>query len=144
MAHTAFDLIIGGVPRFAAEAPWAWRLLSRFLRGLPARARTETPGRAPAVADAAGHSDIVLVVADPECYVLPEVGERLVRGLAGRPDLSLVLPVSNEPWTEEARRAPPFVYMTPTQLAEAVAYVASLPGGLRPSESPSSPVFAIR
>jgi 2-polyprenyl-3-methyl-5-hydroxy-6-metoxy-1,4-benzoquinol methylase len=144
MADTAFDLIIGGIPRFGAEAPWAWRLLTRFLRGLPARERTETPGRAPAVADAAGRSDIVLVIADPECYVLPEVGERLVRGLAGRPDLSLVLPVSNEPWTEEARRAPPFVYMTPTQLAEAVAFVASLPGGLRPAESPSSPVFAIR
>ena len=98
------------------------------------------------MADAAGDAPIVLVQADPEAYLLPPAGLRLVRALAARPDLALVLPVSNEAAAEEARAAPPFAYQTPTLLSEAADFVAALAQGrpLRPAESPSSPVFAVR
>ena len=140
----AFDLVVGGIPRFLAEAPWAWRLLSRYLRQLHAAKRTETPGRAPTVADAQGRAAIVLVQADAEAYMLPEVARRLVQRLEERPDLALVLPVSNEPWCEEARLAPPFAYQTPTLLSEAVALIARSNAPLRAAEEPDSPVFAVR
>jgi len=139
-----FDLIVCGVPRFAAEAPWAWRLLSRYLRRLPARRRTEAAGRLPTVSEIPGDSELVLVDSDPEAYVLPEVGERLIRALDSGEGFELILPVSNEPWAEEARRDPPFQYATPTGLCEAVAAIASSGGPIRPAEAPSSPVFAIR
>jgi 2-polyprenyl-3-methyl-5-hydroxy-6-metoxy-1,4-benzoquinol methylase len=84
------------------------------------------------------------VHADPEAYLVPEAAARLSEGLAARPDLDLVLPVSNEPWCEEARLAPPFAYLTPTQLAEAAAAVAALAGPLRPALAPASPVYAVR
>lgn len=98
----------------------------------------------PAVAHAAGDSSIVLAHADPEAYLLPQVGLRLVRGLAMRPDLSVLLPVSNEPACEEARLAPAFAYTTPTLLAEAAASIAGAAGPLRLCEAPASPVYAAR
>ncbi|HEY3204761.1 MAG TPA: class I SAM-dependent methyltransferase [Thermoanaerobaculia bacterium] len=98
----------------------------------------------PAILDAAGEAAIVLVQTDAEAYMLPEVGLRLVKNLAGRPDLDLVLPVSNEPWTDEARLAPPFAYPTPTLLSEAAAFIAASAGALRPAQTPASPVFAVR
>jgi 2-polyprenyl-3-methyl-5-hydroxy-6-metoxy-1,4-benzoquinol methylase len=102
------------------------------------------PGRDPRVADAAGDAPVVLVQADPEAYLLPGPGLRLVRALASRPDLALTLPVSNEADSEEARVAPPFSYSTPTLLSEAVDFVAGVGGPLRPAGSPSAPVFAVR
>ena len=132
------------MPRFAAEAAWAWRLVLRYARALPARERTETPGRDPIVADAAGDGEIVLVQADPEAYLLPGPGQRLVAALAGRPDLSIVLPVSNEALAPEERFAPPFAYLTPTLLAEAADFAAASAGPLRPLAVPSTPVYAIR
>ena len=132
------------MPRFRAEAPWAWRLLARFLRQLPARRRTEVRGRAPVAGDAAGQSAIVLVHADPEAYLVPLAAARLTEGLAARPDLDLLLPVSNEPWCEAARLAPPFAYMTPTLLAEAAAAVAAAAGPLVPLPEAASPVYAVR
>jgi 2-polyprenyl-3-methyl-5-hydroxy-6-metoxy-1,4-benzoquinol methylase len=86
----------------------------------------------------------VLVQADPEAYLLPAPGLRLVRALVSRPDLAVALPVSNEADAEEARGAPPFAYLTPTLLSEAVDFVAASGGPLRVSASPSSPVFSVR
>ena len=127
-----FDLVVGGVPRFRAEAPWAWRLLRARLRPLPAGTRVETPGRVPAVSDAAGR-------------VPDRARPRRSRGLSRSrarssassrpsrpiPRSSSSLPVSNEPWCEEARRAPPFAYLTPTLLAEAAAAIVARRGPLR-------------
>jgi 2-polyprenyl-3-methyl-5-hydroxy-6-metoxy-1,4-benzoquinol methylase len=96
------------------------------------------------VADAAGESAIVLVHADPEAYLVPAAALRLTEGLAARSDLDLLLPVSNEPWCEEARLAPPFAYPTPTLLAEAAAAVAAAAGPLRRAAAPASPVYAVR
>jgi 2-polyprenyl-3-methyl-5-hydroxy-6-metoxy-1,4-benzoquinol methylase len=114
---------------------------------LPATRRTEIPGREPLVADAAGDAGIVVVVADPEAYLLPEAARRLVAGLAGDPALALIAPVTNEPLpgSEETRAAPPFLYATPTLLREAVEAVAGAAGdALRPAGNLSSPVFAVR
>jgi len=116
----------------------------RYARSLPARTRTASPDRDPLVADAAGDSPVVLVVADPESYLLPGPALRLVEDLSSRPDFDLVLPVSNEPETEEARSAPPFVYPTPTLLAEAAALAAASTAPIRGSRSPASPVYAVR
>jgi 2-polyprenyl-3-methyl-5-hydroxy-6-metoxy-1,4-benzoquinol methylase len=91
-----------------------------------------------------GEAPLVLVHADAEAYLLPEVGMRLLEALGARPDLDLVLPVSNEPWCEEARLAPPFAYVTPTLMAEAAAFVAASAGPLRPAAAPASPVYAVR
>ncbi len=138
-----FDIVIGGIPRFAAEAPWSWRLVRRFAAFLPTGARTEMPGRRPRVADAAGQAPIVLVVADPEAYLVPDAARRLVAALdAGAGDVAL--PVSNEPWSEDARWAPPFAYHTPALLEEAAAAVASGAAAPRPAGDPRSPVFAVR
>ena len=82
--------------------------------------------------------------ADPEAYLVPEAAERLVENLAARPDLDLVLPASNEPWCEPARLAPPFAYLTPTQLSEAAASIAAAAGPLAAVASPASPVYAVR
>ncbi len=134
---------MGGVPRFAAEAPWAWRLVNECARGLPYRTRTEIQGRRPTVADAAGDAPVVLVQADPEAYLIPEAALRLVAALED-PERDLILPVTNEPWTEEARCAPPFAYHTPSLLAEAVRFIEAAAPGPRPVTSPRSPVFAVR
>jgi 2-polyprenyl-3-methyl-5-hydroxy-6-metoxy-1,4-benzoquinol methylase len=57
---------------------------------------------------------------------------------------AVALPVSNEPWCEEARAAPPFAYHTPALLEEAVRYFASSPPSLRAAASPRSAVYAAR
>jgi 2-polyprenyl-3-methyl-5-hydroxy-6-metoxy-1,4-benzoquinol methylase len=59
-----------------------------------------------------------------------------------RPDLAALLPVSNQPESDEARSAPPFAYPTPTLLAEAADFVAASSASIRRALSPSSPVFA--
>lgn len=138
-----FDLVLGGVPRFAAEAPWAWRLVKRLSRPLPCRNKTEVYGHQPTVGEAAGKAAAVLVWVDPEAYLLPSAALRLVKGLAnGQKDL--ILPVTNEPWCEEARGAPAFAYHTPALLAEVVECMATGAAPPRPVRSPRSPVFAIR
>lgn len=140
----AFDLVAGGVPRFRAEAPWAWRLLARYLRDLPAASRVEAPCRDLLVSDVSGDSEIVLVHADPEAYLLPEVGARLLAALAGHPETALVLPVSNESESDQTRRAPPFAYQTPTLLGEAVEFLGREAAALRPVRAASAPVYVIR
>ena len=116
----------------------------RYARRLPARRRTEAPGRDPVVGDAAGDAPIVLVQADPEAYLLPGPGLRLVRVLAARPELALAIPVSNEAASDPERSAPPFAYQTPTLLSEAVEVFAATREAPRPVSSASSPVFAMR
>ena len=138
----AFDVVLGGVPRFDAEARWAARIVDRYTRLLPYRTLTDTRGRRPTVADARGDAPVVLVQADPEAYLVPLAAGRLMESVeAGR---RLVLPVTNEPWTEEARCAPPFAYHTPSLLEEAARYVAAQPATARPATSPRSPVYAVR
>ncbi len=139
-----FDLVVGGVPRFRAEAPWSWRLLTRYLRDLPAARRTETPGRDPRVCDAAGDSPVLLVHADSEAYLLPAVAFRLLSALDAHPDTAMVLPVSNESGSAETRRAPPFQYLTPTLLEEAVELLGRETDALRPAHLAEAPVYAIR
>ena len=118
--------------------------MTRYAKSLPARTRTASPDRHPLVVDAAGDSPVVLVVADPEAYLLPESALRLVANLSARPDFDALLPVTNEPESEETRYAPPFVYPTPTLLAEAVALVAASPAPIRKALAPASPVYAVR
>src|SRR6266540_3113412 len=138
-----FDLVIGGIPRFAAEARWAARLVDRYARLLPFRTLTDTRGRRPTVGDARGDAPIVLVEADPEAYLVPLAAGRLIEAVEA-PGRSLVLPVTNEPWTEEARCAPAFAYHTPSLLEEAARHLAARPSVARLSSSPRSPVYAVR
>src|SRR5258707_12248080 len=107
-----FDIVLGGVARFEAEAPWAWRLIDRYARDLPFAVRTDVRGRRPLVADARGEAPVVLVQADPEAFLLPEAAGRLLAAGAS-PGSDLVLPVANEPWSEEARGAPAFAHPPP-------------------------------
>jgi 2-polyprenyl-3-methyl-5-hydroxy-6-metoxy-1,4-benzoquinol methylase len=90
-----------------------------------------------------GEAPLVLVLADPEAFLVPAAALRLLSGLANG-SAQVVLPVTNEPWCEEARGAPSFSYHTPSQLEEGAA---SLLGGnatrLR-AVAPRSPVFAAR
>ena len=118
--------------------------MTRYARSLPARTRTASPDRDPLVADAAGDSPLVLVVADPEAYLLPEPALRLVANLAGRTEFDALLPVTNEPESEETRYAPPFAYPTPTLLAEAAALAAASTAPIRKALSPASPAYAVR
>jgi 2-polyprenyl-3-methyl-5-hydroxy-6-metoxy-1,4-benzoquinol methylase len=141
ISRAPFDMVIGGVPRFAAEAGWSWRLVRRFAAVLPSGSRTQTRGRRPTVADAAGQAPIVLVIADPEAYLVPEAARRLVAAL-GETGADMALPVSNEPWFEGARCAPPFAYHTPALLEEAAAAIASGAAPPRLAGDPRSPVFA--
>jgi 2-polyprenyl-3-methyl-5-hydroxy-6-metoxy-1,4-benzoquinol methylase len=143
LSSPEFDIVIGGVARFEAEAPWAWRLIDRYARGLSFAVRTDARGRRPAVADARGAAPIVLVQADPEAYLLPTAAGRLLEAVASA-NRDLVLPVTNEPWSEEARGAPVFAYHTPALLEEAVREVASRPAPVRLAAAPRSPVFAVR
>lgn len=139
-----FDLVLGGVPRYAAEGPWAWRIARRFARQMPARCFSEVPDRKPVIADLAGDAPIVLVWADPEAYLPPAAGRRLVVTLAEFPTADLVLPVSNEGLTDELRRAPSFAYSTPSELVETARIAADSAGPPFPLSAPRSPVFAAR
>jgi 2-polyprenyl-3-methyl-5-hydroxy-6-metoxy-1,4-benzoquinol methylase len=143
LSSPEFDIVLGGVARFEAEAPWAWRLIQRYARGMAFAVRTDVRGRRPTVADARGDAPVVLVQADPEAFLLPEAARRLLEALAN-PGRDLVLPVTNEPWCEEARGSPAFAYHTPGLLEEAVRQVASQPAPIRPANAPRSPVFAVR
>ncbi len=136
-----FDLVLGGVPRFAAEAPWARRLIERHARRLSPQTRTDVWSRRPIVADAAGTAPHVLIHADPEAYLPPAAAVRLLQTLDRAP---LAVPVTNEPWCEEARSAPSFAYHTPFLLEEAAAQIAAAAGAARPLREPRSPVFAAR
>ena len=136
-------MVIGGVPRFAAEASWSWRLVRRFAAVLPCGIRIEARGRRPTVGDALGQAPVVLVVADPEAYLVPEAARRLVAALDAA-GADVVLPVSNEPWSEDARSTPPFAYHTPALLEEAAAAIAAGAGAPRPVGDARSPVFAAR
>jgi SAM-dependent methyltransferase len=140
----AFDLILGGVPRFSAEGPWAWRLARKFARRSPARRVSEISGRRPLVSDLAGEAPFVLVWADPEAYLAPAAAERLVTTLDASPAADLVLPVSNEAWTDEVRRAPAFAYSTPSGLLEVARLAADSGASPFPLVSPRSPVYAAR
>src|SRR5690242_10377172 len=110
------DRLYGGVPRFAAEAPWARRAALRLLRRVPAARETVRFGVTPAVADLAGESPFVFVCADPEALVPPATQERLGRRLAGAAAVDLVFPVSNEAGAAALRRAPRAAYPTLTEL----------------------------
>ncbi len=138
-----FDIVIGGVARFEAEAPWAWRLIDRYARDLRFAVRTDARGRRPVVADARGEAPVVLVQADPEAFLLPEAASRLLETVAS-PGRDLVLPVTNEPWSEEARGSPAFAYPTPAVLEEAVREAASRAAPIRAAAAPRSPVFSVR
>jgi hypothetical protein len=135
---------LGGVPRFEAEGPWAWRLARRFARSVAASHFTEVRGRKPVVADAAGDSPLVLVWADPEAYLAPPAAWRLLATLDAFPSADLVLPVSNEAWTDDTRRAPPFAYSTPSALIEAARLAADSASIPFPLPDPRSPVFMAR
>jgi SAM-dependent methyltransferase len=139
----AFDLVIGGAPRFAAEAPWAWRLVRRLATALPACRVVEVPGRRPVVADAAGEAPLVLVQADPEAYLAPAAARRLLE-TAGRDGADLAIPGTNEPWSEPARSAPPFAYQTPSLLERAAELAARSSEPPVPAPQARSPVFAVR
>jgi SAM-dependent methyltransferase len=136
-----FDLVLGGVPRFEAEAPFAARLVDRYAKRLPFRRKTDLRGRRPAVEDAAGDAPLVLVQADPEAYLPPEAASRLLEAAAAGL-ARVVLPVSNEPWCEAARAAPPFAYHTPSLLEEAARFMAASRAEARAADSPRSGVFA--
>jgi 2-polyprenyl-3-methyl-5-hydroxy-6-metoxy-1,4-benzoquinol methylase len=145
MEHPSFDYVLGGVPRFRAEAPWSWRLLARYARRTPASRRVEAPGRDPRVADAAGDSPLLLVQADPESYLLPEAALRLVAALHARPDLALVAPVSNEADADAERSAPACAYTTPAQLeAEVRRRAGEATEDAVRSAAVRSPVYAVR
>jgi 2-polyprenyl-3-methyl-5-hydroxy-6-metoxy-1,4-benzoquinol methylase len=139
----AFDHILGGVPRFAAEASWARRLIERDARELRPESRSERWGGRPVIADAVGRAPHLLVQADPEAYLLPAAARRLLAALE-REGCDFALPVTNEPWSEETRCVPPFAYHTPSMLAEAVEWVAAQAASPRRAVVARSPVFAAR
>ncbi len=139
----AFDLLLGGVPRFAAESPWARRLIERGARSLAPRACAQAWGRRPTAADLPGDSENVLVQADAEAYLMPAAARRLLDTLA-RERCDLVIPVTNEPWCEDARYAPAFPYHTPSMLEDAAASTALHAPPPRRLARPRSPVFAAR
>jgi SAM-dependent methyltransferase len=144
VSRVSFDLVLGGVPRYDGEGPWAWRLARRFAQQAGARRLIEVRQRQPVVADAAGESPVVLAWADPEAYLAAPAAARLLETLDSLPAADLVLPVSNEPWSEELRRAPPFAYSTPSTLAQAAALAAAAAAVPFPLDAPRSPVFAVR
>jgi len=140
---TAFDRVYGGVPRFAAEAPWSARLARRLLAGLAAETETDRFGSAARVQDAAGRAPVVFVCADPEALVPPGSQRRLVEGLA-ESGFDLLAAVSNESEEEALRCAPGFSYFTASDLEEAAAGIAAAAGGFRASRCSRSPVYAVR
>jgi 2-polyprenyl-3-methyl-5-hydroxy-6-metoxy-1,4-benzoquinol methylase len=138
-----FDLLLGGVPRFAAESPWARRIVRRYARDPAPSSRVEVWDRQPTVADLPGDSPHVLVVADPEAYLTPVAARSLLATLE-RELVGVAIPVTNEPWCEEARFAPPFPYHTPTLLEEAASWTAQQAPPARRIAHPRSPVFSAR
>lgn len=138
------DRVYGGIPRFAAEAPWSRRLALRLLRQVPAARESVRFGEAARVADAAGESAIVFVCADPEALVPRAAQERLVASLANASDVAVLFPVSNESEPAELRRPPGFAYASLSELegvAEQAARGSSPPF---PLSSSTFPVYAIR
>jgi len=144
-ALTPFDRVYGGIPRFAAEAPWSRRIAHRVLRAVPAARDIDRFGSVPSAGDAAGDSEFLFVCADPEALVVPEVQKRLIAGVAesGTRQADLIFPVSNEAGSAEFRRAPGAVYLTISDLEEIAADMAR-DGELRPAEGAQFPVFAVR
>lgn len=138
-----FDLVLGGVARFSGEASWAWRLVRRFARELPARCRVEARGRRVVVSDAAGGAPLVLVQADPEAYLTPAAAFRLLESASGH-GADLVVPVSNEPWSEQARGAPAFAYQTPSLLERVAMQAALCESPPAPATDLDSPVYAVQ
>ena len=108
------------------------------------RGRFECPGRRLTVADAHGDSALVLVWADPEAYLAPPAAARLLATLERCDGVDIVLPVSNEPWAEETRRAPPFAYSTPSGLFETAQRAAESEAAPFPLLAPRSSVYAVR
>jgi SAM-dependent methyltransferase len=96
------------------------------------------------VADAQGDSALVLVWADPEAYLAPPAAARLLATLERCDGVDIVLPVSNEPWAEETRRAPPFAYSTPSGLLETAQRAAESEDAPFPLLAPRSSVYAVR
>ena len=143
----AFDVLLGGVPRFQAESAWAWRLARRYARSLPAKRFTEVRGARPRVSDVAGDSGLVLVYADAEAYVPAAAARRLLAAVEGG-RFDFAVPVTNEPESAATRCDPPFLDQTPALLDEAAAAVAASPaGGSGPSPAPEgvrSSIFAAR
>ena len=139
----AFDLVLGGVSRFPAEAPWARRIVERYARALPAQLRTPVWDREPTLADMRGDASFVLIVADPEAFLVPEAARRLL-GRVSSGSCDVAIPVTNEPWCEEARGAPPFPYHTPSTLEEGAAALALGDPAPFPVSSPRSPVCVVR
>ncbi|HVE66240.1 MAG TPA: class I SAM-dependent methyltransferase [Thermoanaerobaculia bacterium] len=64
--------------------------------------------------------------------------------LDARTDADLVLPVTNESWMEETRRAPAVAYSTPTGLARAAERTAESPDPAFAVGAPRAPVFGVR
>src|SRR5262249_15198330 len=118
-------------------------LTERYARALPAVARTAVWNRRPTVADVAGEARLVLVLADPEAFLVPGAALRLLAGFAPS-EANVALPGSNEPRCAEARGAPSFSYHTPSQLEEgAASLLRGNPVRFR-AAAPRSPVFAAR
>jgi SAM-dependent methyltransferase len=143
----AFDVLLGGAPRFQAESAWAWRLARRYARSLPAKRFTERRGSRPVVADLEGDSAVVLVQADAEAYLPATAARRLLAAVASG-GCDVAVPVTNEPESAAVRCDPPFLYQTPALLDEAAAAVAASASGhaglAAPPEDVRSSVFAAR
>src|SRR5262252_7178377 len=144
-----FDRVYGGVPRFAAEAPWSRRLALRLLRRVAAAREIDRFGTPPRVADAGGGSPIVFVCADPEALVPPAAQERLVAALAAAgPGTAAMFPVSNESDLVALRRPPGFAYASLSELEAFAQEAAASPSAvsildLRGAPGPF-PVYAVR
>jgi len=90
-----------------------------------------------------GEAPFVLIVADPEAFLVPGAARRLLdRVSSGSCDAAI--PVTNEPWCEEARGAPPFPYHTPSTLEEGAAVLAAGDPAPFAANAPRSPVCAVR
>jgi 2-polyprenyl-3-methyl-5-hydroxy-6-metoxy-1,4-benzoquinol methylase len=111
---------------------------------MPARRISEVHDRKPVVADLAGRAPLVVVWADPEAYLAPSAAGQLIATLEAFPGADLVMPVSNEAWTDEARRPPSFAYSTPTGLLEVARLAADSAAPPFLVDVPRSPVFAAR
>jgi 2-polyprenyl-3-methyl-5-hydroxy-6-metoxy-1,4-benzoquinol methylase len=141
--ETRFDHLLGGVPRFDAEAAWAWRLARRFARCLPARRFIERPNSRPTMEDLAGESPLVLVQADAESY-LPPIAARRLLAAVDEGGWDVAVPVTNEPESPATRCDPPFLYQTPSLLEEAARALSASSGPATREPGARSSVFAAR